>query len=74
MSEVKKQIEEKLKEKVAEIAKTHGKALLHDLNDEVIPLLLDYVAEIIPGQIDNAVIAVAKPPVKSALADLIEKV
>lgn len=68
----KEEIVEQLKAKAKEIGIKHGKAALTDINAEVIPLLLDLLAESIPGKIDDSVISVAKPIVKDALDSVIE--
>lgn len=70
----KEEIIEQIKTVAAEIGKTHGKAALMDVNAKLIPLGLDLMAASIPGQIDDMVIAAAKPVVKDALDNVIESI
>ena len=65
--EKREQLLEEIKVHATEIAKTHGKQALLDVNEKIVPLLLDIVADAIPGTIDDAVLEGAKPLVKNAL-------
>lgn len=60
--------------KATAIAKKHAKAMLVELNAEVIPALIDAATSEIPGQIDDAIAAVAKPIFKQALDSAIEAI
>lgn len=60
-----------IKEKATEIAKKHSKAMLTEFNAEVLPLAMDLATAMIPGPVDDAIAAVAKPVIKSTLDELI---
>jgi len=56
-----------------EIVVKHAKALLHEVNDTVIPQALDSLKARIPGVVDDVMIEAAKPAVKAFLAEKIEE-
>lgn len=63
---------ESAKVKATEIAKKHVKAMLKEINAEVLPELIDAATAEIPGQIDDAIAAVAKPIIKETLDAAVE--
>lgn len=65
---------EQIKTEAVAIAKKHSKAMVLELNEVVGPLALDLLAEVIPTQIDNAIIDQAKPLVQSGVAKAVEQV
>lgn len=65
---------EQAKAEATEIAKKHMKAALLELNEKVIPTLIDAATSEIPGQIDDGISAVAKPIIKEALDSAIEAI
>ena len=60
--------------KATEIAKKHLKAMMKEINAEVLPSLIDAATSEIPGQIDDAIAAVAKPVIKDTLDSAIEAI
>lgn len=67
----KDQIIAEIKSEMGEIVTKHLKAAAYEINEVVIPKALDLVGELIPGQIDNAIIMGAKPIVKPAIDSMI---
>ena len=65
---------EEAKVKATEIAKKHTKAMLKEINAEVLPLCIDAATAEIPGQVDDAIAAVAKPIVQQTLDAAIEAI
>lgn len=65
---------EEAKAEAAEIFKKHSKAALKEVNEKVIPTLIDAATSEIPGQIDDGIAAVAKPIIKDALDGAIEAI
>lgn len=65
---------EAAKVKATEISKRHLKAMLKEINAEVLPELIDAATSEIPGQVDDAIAAVAKPIVKETLDTAIEAI
>lgn len=74
MQEVTKQKLEAAKVKATEIAKKHSKAMLKEINEQVFPELIDAATAEIPGQVDDAIAAVAKPIIKQTLDSAIEAI
>lgn len=74
MNDVTKAKLEEAKVKATEIMKKHLKAALKEVNAEVLPTLVDAATSEIPGQIDDAIAAVAKPIFKEALDAAIEAI
>ena len=65
---------EEAKTKATEIAKKHSKAMLKEINADVMPLLIDAATSEIPGQVDDTIAAVAKPIIKETLDSAIEAI
>ena len=65
---------EAAKAKASEIAKKHAKAMLKEINAEVLPELIDAATAEIPGQVDDAIATVAKPIIKETLDAAIEAI
>lgn len=65
---------EEAKVKATEIAKKHAKAMLKEINEQVLPLCIDAATLEIPGQVDDAIAAVAKPIIKQTLDSAIEAI
>lgn len=65
---------EQIVTKMKEIGIRHSKEIMLECVEAVLPLALKAVAEAIPGQVDDAIIAVAQPIAQEQLKTLIAKI
>jgi len=66
------EIKSALQAKAKELGLKHGKAALHDVNQELLPLAVQLLCSVIPGTIDDNIAAVGTPLLVSALDEAID--
>lgn len=54
------------------LLKKKAKETLTELNESILPMVLDVAAAAIPGQIDDVLIAAAKPAIHDTIKSLID--